>query len=115
MPSKPPQHKPPGQQTRAQQRRTYDKRRDEQPWRRWYKTSAWQRRRLAQLTAEPLCAICLKEGRVTAATVADHVTPHRGNADLFWNGPLQSLCDEAPWRCHSRVKQLEERGAQAGP
>lgn len=109
MPNRPPQHKPVGQQTQKERRRVYDQRRDEQPWRRWYKTARWQRQRLAQLIAHPLCAICQREGRITAATVADHVKPHRGDADLFWNGELQSLCDEAPWRCHSRVKQLEER------
>ncbi|HEV7344279.1 MAG TPA: HNH endonuclease [Devosia sp.] len=108
MPSKPPQQKPAGQQTRAQQRRVYDDRRDQRPWRRWYKTAAWQRRRRQQLLDEPLCAYCLREGRITAATVADHVEPHRGDEDLFWNGELQSLCDQAPWRCHSRVKQQEE-------
>src|SRR6266404_1730756 len=31
-----------------------------------------------QLRIEPLCRLCLEAGRVTPATVADHVTPHRG-------------------------------------
>jgi hypothetical protein len=54
----------------------------------------------------PLCAMCLTEGRTTAATVADHVTPHRGDPELFWHGDLQSLCAA----CHSLFKQSEERG-----
>ena len=79
-------------------------------YRRWYKTARWQKRRAAQLAAEPLCASCAKHGRVTVATVADHVEPHNGDYDKFWYGRLQSLCDQAPWRCHSSVKQREERG-----
>jgi 5-methylcytosine-specific restriction enzyme A len=51
----------------------------------------WQKRRKAQLRAHPLCAFCMKQGRVTVAVVADHVIPHRGAATLF-DGPLQSLC-----------------------
>jgi threonine dehydrogenase-like Zn-dependent dehydrogenase len=52
----------------------------------------WINKAKAQLQAEPVCAMCLVHGRVTAATVADHVTPHRGDARLFWEGTLQSLC-----------------------
>lgn len=95
--------------------RDYDRDRDQQEWRGWYKTARWQRKREAQLAAEPLCANCLKHGRITAATVADHPIPHRGDYHLFWDQPLQSLCDEAPWRCHSSVKQREERAGGRGP
>jgi 5-methylcytosine-specific restriction enzyme A len=39
--------------------------------------------------------------------VADHVEPHRGDPNLFWNGQLQSLCFE----CHdSRKVWIERRG-----
>ncbi len=48
----------------------------------------------------------LAEGRTTAATVADHVTPHRGDPELFWYGALQSLCATF----HSRFKQSQEKG-----
>src|SRR5262249_53706994 len=46
---------------------------------RWYCTAGWQRRRAHQLLVEPLCRLCLEAGRVTPATVADHVEPHRGD------------------------------------
>lgn len=105
MPSKPPVHRPPGTADRQQQRRIYDQQRDTQPWRGWYKTARWQRRREQQLIDEPLCANCLKHGRLTPATVADHVERHNGQHELFWHGLLQSLC--AP--CHSSEKQREER------
>jgi 5-methylcytosine-specific restriction enzyme A len=38
--------------------------------------------------------------QVVLATVADHITPHRGDPELF-KGPLQSLCAS----CHSSWKQ----------
>ena len=72
----------------------------------WYKTTRWHRRRLTQLRREPLCRYCQAGGYVVPATVADHVVPHRGDAHLFWHGPLQSLCAQH----HSRTKQAEEGG-----
>jgi hypothetical protein len=38
--------------------------------------------------------MCLTKGVVTAATVAHHVVPHKGNIELFETGVLQSLCKE---------------------
>jgi 5-methylcytosine-specific restriction enzyme A len=74
---------------------------------RWYSTVAWRKHRAAQLAAEePLCRMCLAAGQIEAATVCDHITPHRGDPDLFWSGPFQSLCAT----CHSLFKQSEERG-----
>lgn len=43
---------------------------------------------------------CHAEGRVTVATVVDHVVPHRSDTTLFWDehGNWQSLCAA----CHAR-------------
>lgn len=80
-------------------------------WAHLYKTARWQRIRAAQLTAMPLCAYCLEMGRTTAATVCDHVTPHKGDEGLFYGGPFQSLCKP----CHDGVKAEEEaRGYRKG-
>lgn len=73
-------------------------------YRTWYKGRAWQAIRRQQLTTEPLCRMCQAEGRVTAATVCDHVEPHRGNWDRFIGGPFQSLCKPH----HDGAKQSEE-------
>ncbi|MHB8110517.1 MAG: HNH endonuclease [Syntrophorhabdaceae bacterium] len=71
----------------------------------WYHTTRWRKRRARQLAAHPLCKMCEDQGRVTAATIADHVEPHKGNEYKFWNGALQSLCAT----CHSAIKQMQEK------
>ena len=71
-----------------------------------YKSRRWKQQRMRQLTKDPLCAYCLRMGKVSPALVADHIKPHRGNEALFWDsGNLQSLC----FRCHNSSKQIEER------
>jgi 5-methylcytosine-specific restriction protein A len=82
--------------------------------RRLYSSQAWQVRRRDQLQAFPLCAMCLADGHTTAASIADHNPPHRGNVTAFLENPLQSLCKP----CHDRHKQAEEArgwGLQSGP
>lgn len=55
--------------------------------------------------------MCAALGLVTEATIADHVTPHRGDYDLFWHGELQSLCKP----CHDGPKKhLEVSGHLRG-
>ena len=43
----------------------------------------WQRYRASYLAKHPLCESCMLTGRTTAATVVDHITPHKGDLDLF--------------------------------
>lgn len=49
--------------------------------------------------------MCQALGVLTPATVADHVTPHRQDQTLFWQGELQSLCKYH----HDSAKQSEEK------
>lgn len=66
---------------------------DTRPWRGWYKRARWLRLREHQLVMHPLCAFCLEQGIVEPATVVDHIKPHRGDPELFWDPDnLQSLC-----------------------
>lgn len=65
---------------------------------RWYDLQHWRRRRRHQLQIEPLCAQCAKAGRITPATVADHIEAHKGDWNKFRLGKLQSLCAD----CHKR-------------
>jgi hypothetical protein len=69
--------------------------------------AAWRRRARRQLQYEPLCAMCLSEGKIVAARIADHVEPHHDDPIKFWNGKLQSLC------LHSREPQETTRTSRA--
>jgi 5-methylcytosine-specific restriction enzyme A len=71
-------------------------------------TDAGQARiRKHQLLEHPLCRFCAERGLVVPATICDHVEPHHGDANRFWLGPLQSLCEN----CHNSAKKLiEQRG-----
>src|SRR6266404_7600507 len=68
----------------------------------------WHRRARRQLQKEPLCALCLTEGKVVAARLADHIKPHHNDPIEFWRGKLQSLCAH----CHEsrKKKRFEHRG-----
>ena len=72
-----------------------------------YGSERWRKRSKQQLRREPFCRMCCAAGTPVAATVADHIHPHRGDVSQFWGGELQSLCRP----CHeSRKKFAENRG-----
>lgn len=57
----------------------------------------------------PLCVMCQAEGRIEAATVVDHIKPHRGDQALFWDRDnWQSLCK----RHHDSDKQMLEKSGR---
>ncbi|RKR79607.1 HNH endonuclease [Marinobacter nauticus] len=67
----------------------------------------WRQARRDWLMANPLCAECNRQGRITAATDVDHIIPHRGDLKLFWSrSNWQSLCHP----CHSRKTAREDGG-----
>lgn len=77
----------------------------------------WRRYRAAYLAEHPLCAQCERDGKLTPATVVDHIVPHRGDYSLFWDpGNHQPLCKP----CHDRKTAAEdgafgnERGGEGG-
>jgi 5-methylcytosine-specific restriction endonuclease McrA len=70
----------------------------------------WRKARAAYLQAHPLCVMCSARGKLTAATVVDHITPHRGDRRLFWDtNNIQSLCAS----CHNSAKQQIETNGYA--
>lgn len=71
-----------------------------------YGTARWQRLRATQLSAHPLCAMCLPH--VTPATICDHIEPHKGDLIKFWAGPFQSLCKHH----HDSDKKRIENGGK---
>jgi len=61
--------------------------------------SRWRRARARFLKRHPICRdpLARHTGRVVAATVVDHIVPHRGDEALFWDERnWQPLCRE----CH---------------
>lgn len=76
---------------------------------RLYDLRRWRRASCAYLARNPLCAMCTAAGRTSLSTVTDHIEPHRGDTELFW--------DEANWQglCatdHSAAKQSQERNGK---
>ena len=84
-----------------------------QAWRSDKRTSAergyghkWRQARAGYLRKHPLCVDCEREGMVTAASVVDHIEPHRGDQKLFWDtGNWQPLCK----RHHDIKTGIEKR------
>lgn len=65
---------------------------------RFYNSKAWRRLAAIQIKREPLCAECLKVGRITPAQIADHIYPIREGGQKYDLDNLQSLCRA----CHNR-------------
>jgi 5-methylcytosine-specific restriction endonuclease McrA len=97
-------------QTSDERQRT-QLRRTSAPWRAWYDTERWRRKRLAIFTRDLFTCRMRGCGRIegnTSQLVCDHIVPHRGDERLFWDDAnLQTLCKP----CHDRLKQIEERRA----
>lgn len=80
--------------------------RSRQPHQRLYDRRAWHRIRARQLIQEPLCRLCKEIGIDEPAAVADHIIPHKGDWNLFFDaGNIQSLCIAH----HNSAKQQIER------
>lgn len=82
--------------------------RDEtQAWRRWYKTSRWQKLRWSVLVRDLFtCQMCKRVEADTSLLVGDHKTPHRGDERMFWDeANIQCVCK----RCHDSEKQRQEK------
>lgn len=66
----------------------------------------WEKARLIFIAANPLCGRCAAAGRVERTTVVDHIIPHKGDQELFWDkSNWQGLCET----CHNRKTINENR------
>lgn len=77
-----------------------------------YNTARWRELRLAKLMRDPLCEMCLKEGRVTPTEDVHHIvsfmTVYERDARLrlaFDYDNLMSLCKP----CHQKIHNGEGR------
>lgn len=67
--------------------------------------SRWRKARVGYLRSHPMCAECARDGIVTAASVVDHIIPHKGDKTLFWDyDNWQPLCKP----CHDRKTARED-------
>lgn len=67
----------------------------------------WRKYRLSFLRRHHLCVYCQAQGIVEAATVVDHIVPHKGDSKLFWDKHNhQALCAS----CHSAKTAREDGG-----
>lgn len=68
--------------------------------------SRWRKAKKIFLDSHPLCVHCMKDGKLTKAVAVDHVIPHRGDQNLFWDqGNWQALCI----KCHNRKTRMEDQ------
>ena len=87
-------------------RQEYNKRRDPQTIK-WLNSARYIKTRKNYLNRNPLCKRCSTMLNPVLATILDHITPHRGDSDLFWDvGNVQGLCK----RCHDRKTASEDGG-----
>lgn len=67
----------------------------------------WQQARARFLAKHPLCRLCSDAGKVVDATEVDHIIPHRGDMELFWQeSNWMALCKV----CHSKKTATEDGG-----
>ena len=68
--------------------------------------SIWRRVRKGFIEKHPFCVHCEEKGVINPADVVDHIVPHKGNKEVFWDRDnWQSLC----YSCHS-IKTVKEDG-----
>ena len=96
---------------RAQSERERLKLRDQSvAWRGWYKTTRWQKLRLEVLLRDGyVCqqtkVLCVGRYPAGNSPVVDHIVPHRGNPDLFWDMDNLQTVSKA---FHDSTKQSQE-------
>jgi len=91
-------------QQEIEKRKAYDKSRP--TYHSWYSTARWKLMRLNYLWLNPLCVECSKSGVIKPSSIVDHIKPHKGNKNIFWDvSNLQALCKQ----CHD-IKTAKEDG-----
>jgi 5-methylcytosine-specific restriction protein A len=105
MASRPPLFRPTARATRQEQSKVYDQRRGSARERGY--NVRWEKARRTFLTRHPLCLGCEAVYRVEPAVIVDHVIPHGGDSNRFWDTSHWQGC--CKWH-HDVVKQrLEDR------
>jgi 5-methylcytosine-specific restriction protein A len=82
----------------------------EKPWRKWYNTKRWldmrqARLKLSKWRCEQTGALLIGRVHEPNSPVLDHIIPHRGDPDLFWDVDNVQIVAKA-W--HDKEKQKQE-------
>jgi 5-methylcytosine-specific restriction enzyme A len=72
--------------------------------------SRWRKRSKRFLHDNPLCAWCLKDGRVTASEVSHHAERWNNDRTKLMMGDLVALCRQ----CHDSRAQYAEKADERG-
>ena len=104
MPQMPPTFRPAGNISRREANQTYDARRGSARERGY--SARWDKASAGHLRSHPLCRYCELVGEVTAATLTDHLYPHKGDQAVFWDSRYWISCCKP---CHDGFKQRIER------
>lgn len=72
-----------------------------------YNSKEWKALRDDHLAKNPLCKYCNDFGRVVAASVVNHIEPHRGDKALAFDpANLESACET----CHNVHSDAQDKG-----
>ena len=63
-----------------------------------YTSMQWRKTSHAYRAQHPICELCEKEGRITAAVMVDHIIPIRDGGKVWDFSNLQALCK----RCNAQ-------------
>lgn len=81
-----------------------------------YNTSLWRKMRLAKLKDQPLCEVCLIEGKIRLAEHVHHIRSFMQAEDqierdrlAYDSENLASVCQE----CHNRIHNGDLRGCES--
>lgn len=82
-----------------------------EPWRAWYRTARWRKLRMSVFVRDHFtCRECGRIDGNTSRLVCHHLTPHKGDEELFWDeNNLGCVC--AP--CHDGPIKQRERWERA--
>lgn len=83
---------------RQQAAREYNRYTRDEDSKAFYNSTDWRKLSRRQLKREPLCAECLRAGRIQPAEIADHIRPIREGGARLDIENLQSLCRA----CHNK-------------
>ena len=72
----------------------------------FYTGTRWRKLRAYKLRQDPLCEICLKEGRTKAAELVHHKQEIKQDGEEMALDNLESLCV----RCHNRTHKSKGEG-----